>query len=149
PACGRARRAGVLLVLGGARGARGVVAGDVVIRQATLGVDVLDRFLGRLVHVVSQSTGRKPAMSRIEPTRSPSGRHTASTREPTRTRSTPCVTTWGSAVSAPSRRTSTKANGAAAGCSPRTASCTTATAVTVPVLPTATHSPPLGPSISP
>src|SRR5262249_34771848 len=135
--------------VGGREVARGVGAGDVVIRQPPLGVDVLDRFLGRLVHDVSQPTGRKAAMSRRDPPRSPSGRHTASTRDPTRTRSTPSVTTWGSAVSAPSSRTSTNANGAAAGCSPSIASWTTATAVTVPVLPTATHSPPSAPSISP
>ena len=78
-----ALRAEDLLVLQGGEEARAVVAGDVVVRQVHVGVDVLDRFLRRLVHVVSQPTSRKPAMSRMVPMRSSSGAHSACTRAPT------------------------------------------------------------------
>src|SRR5579883_2352594 len=56
------------------------VAGHVVVGQAERRLDVLDGLLGWLG--AHPSTTRKHAMSRMLPTRSPSGFHTASTRAP-------------------------------------------------------------------
>src|SRR5262249_9513281 len=140
----RAARAEDDLVLQRVQVAGPDVAGDVMVREADGRLDVLDGLGRRLAHQLT----RKQTMSRIDPVRSLSGAQTASTRAPTRSASTSSRTTWASAVSAPSRRTRTKANGAGNGWRPSTARWTTATAVTVPVGRTSTQSPPSEPSAS-
>src|SRR5689334_22662626 len=94
----RATCAEDLLLLQRLEIARAAVAGDVVVRQVDRRLDVLDWLFGWLAH---EST-LKHAMSRMLPIRSSSDAHTASTRVPTRSFSTPSFTTWAIAVSAPS-----------------------------------------------
>src|SRR5262249_1874883 len=141
-----ALRAQDLLVLQRRQIGRAPAAGHVVVREAERRVDVLDGLLGRLVGTHERT--RKQAMSRIEPTRSSSDAHTASTRDPTFSFGRSSFTTWASAVSAPSSFTRTKAKGVAKGWSPSIGACTTATAVTVPVGFTSIQSPPSAPVVS-
>src|SRR5690349_10598494 len=113
----RATPAEDLLLLQRLQIARAAVARDVVVRQVDRRLDVLDGFLRRLAHEITL----KCAMSRMLPIRCSSGAHTASTRVPTRSCSTPSFTACAIAVSAPSSLTSTNANGAGNGWRPSTA----------------------------
>src|SRR5262249_56132447 len=95
-----APRAEDLLLLERRQVARADVARDVVVRQVDRRLDVPDGLIRRFGHEIT----RKHWMSRMLPFRSSSGAHTASTREPTRSRSTPSFTTRATALSAPSPR---------------------------------------------